>query len=112
MAESGSVQDLGESRAQGKLRILLLANTIATDNGSALQALLNSLAANDTSRHGAQSNITQDQVRMLSDRLGEIMGDVELASNDPTERRNEKGEVCLASYNYMPPLRANVLLSS
>lgn len=66
-----------------------------------MQALLNSLAANDVGQNGAQNTLTPEQVRNLSNKLGDIMGDIGLESHDSVERRNEKGEVCLASYSNM-----------
>ncbi|KZT09621.1 uncharacterized protein LAESUDRAFT_646357 [Laetiporus sulphureus 93-53] len=71
---SSSAEDLNESRAE------------------ALQALLNSLSPGDpTAENGGQ--LTSDQVRKMSDKLGEVLGDGAFASEGGEQRRNEKGEL-------------------
>lgn len=70
-----------------------MACTVKSNELSALQALLTSLAANDA--HGNRDDLTPEQVRKLSERLGEIMGEVGLDTNENIGKRNEKGEVCL-----------------
>ncbi|KAL6305281.1 hypothetical protein BKA93DRAFT_779147 [Sparassis latifolia] len=74
MASEGSKQDMNKSRAQ------------------ALQALLHSMSPEGSSSSGNGKNLTTEQVRKISDKLGEILGDEELGA-DGGQRRNEKGEL-------------------
>ncbi len=60
---------------------------------AALHAILNSLSPAAPGNHSEPANLRADQVRKLSDKLGEILGD-EVESGDGT-RRNENGEVGL-----------------
>ncbi|THG98642.1 hypothetical protein EW026_g3581 [Hermanssonia centrifuga] len=75
MAQSNgtTVKNLNDSRAE------------------ALHAILNSLSPAAPGNHSEPANLRADQVRKLSDKLGEILGD-EVESGDGT-RRNENGEL-------------------
>ncbi|KAI0082830.1 hypothetical protein K474DRAFT_1767595 [Panus rudis PR-1116 ss-1] len=74
---NGTAKDLNESKIQ------------------ALQALINSVSPEGTQgSNGGDSNLTPDQIRKLSEKLGELLGDDGLPSDiaDGT-KRNEKGEL-------------------
>lgn len=56
-----------------------------------IQAFLNSLSSGESSQGANGGSFTPDQVERLSNKLGQILGDIE----DNSGRRNEKGEVRL-----------------
>ncbi|KAH9843177.1 uncharacterized protein C8Q71DRAFT_736247 [Rhodofomes roseus] len=72
-AATGSKKELNESRAE------------------ALQALLNSISPEDASSQGQK--LSSDQVKMISEKLGELLGDGDLGEVVGTQKRNEKGEL-------------------
>ena len=57
---------------------------------TALHALLNSLDPDNAGKDGSGGKLNSDQVRKISDKLGEILGDV---PQDASTKRNEKGQV-------------------
>lgn len=61
----------------------------------ALQALFHSLSPEDANRPGEK--LSSDQVRKLSDKLGEILGDQDIGELIGNQKRNEKGEVRLVA---------------
>ncbi|EPQ57995.1 hypothetical protein GLOTRDRAFT_136801 [Gloeophyllum trabeum ATCC 11539] len=71
MAAPGTTQNLKEGRSQ------------------VIQAFLNSLSSGESSQGANGGSFTPDQVERLSNKLGQILGDIE----DNSGRRNEKGEL-------------------
>lgn len=87
-----AIKDLNEGRAEGMCRATLGPHLELIDV-VALHALLHSLAPG-SSGDTSGGKLSAEQVRKLSDKLGEILGDKAEAGDGA--KRNEKGEVCLA----------------
>ena len=64
---------------------------------AALQALFNSISPEDASRPGEK--LSSDQVRKISDKLGELLGDQDIGELIGNQKRNEKGEVRFTVYH-------------
>lgn len=60
-------------------------------HSTALQALFNSISPEDVSRPGEK--LSSNQVRKISDKLGELLGDQDVGELIGNQKRNEKGEV-------------------
>lgn len=87
-----ATKDLNEGRAEGVSRVTLGPH-LELIGVVALHALLHSLAPGSSSDTSG-GKLSAEQVRKLSDKLGEILGDKAEAGDGA--KRNEKGEVCLA----------------
>lgn len=64
---------------------------ISIDASAALQALFNSISPEDASRPGEK--LSSDQVKKISEKLGELLGDQDVGELIGNQKRNEKGEV-------------------